>query len=139
MKGRLFSGITIICAILAALTVQAWAEEPTAASSGVRVENVTVCQNVVDRMPIGKADVFSKDLEKVFCFCKVVGATSPTQITFNWYYQGSMKSTVSLPVRSASWRTWSYKTISPEMTGEWMVEILRDDGVALESIIFFIE
>lgn len=137
MKGRLFSGIFIICLVMIAFTVQAWGEEP--AASGIRVENATMCQNVVDRTPIGTADLFSKDLEKVFCFCKVVGATSPTQVTFNWYYQGSMKSTVSLPVASASWRTWSYKTIAPELTGEWMVEILRDDGVPLESIIFFVE
>jgi hypothetical protein len=75
----------------------------------------------------------------VYCFFKVVGAVDPTQITVNWYYQGSLKSSLKLPVNSAGWRTWSSKSISPEWTGEWMVEILAEDGAPLESIIFFIE
>jgi hypothetical protein len=29
--------------------------------------------------------------------------------------------------------------MSPDMMGEWMVEILSEEGVPLESIIFFIQ
>ena len=112
---------------------------PALAQETLRIEDTAVCQSVVDRAPVGSGDVFPKDISKVYCFCRVVGASTETQITFNWYYQGTLKSSVKLPVRSASWRTWSSKTMSPEMVGEWMVEILAEDGAPLESMIFFIQ
>ena len=143
MKGKLLGGIIMAVTLAMMLITPALGQEQAspapAASPGITIENAVICQNVVDRAPIGTGDVFSGDIEKVFCFCKVLGASEPTEITFNWYFQGSLKSTVKLPVRSASWRTWSSKTIAPEMTGEWMVEILAADGTPLESIIFFIQ
>ena len=146
MKGKLLGGIMIIMMtvtlammLAAPASGQEQASMAPAASAGITIENAVICQNVVNRAPVGTGDIFAGDIEKVFCFCKVMGASEPTEITFNWYYQGSLKSTVKLPVRSTSWRTWSSKTIVPEMTGEWMVEILAADGAPLESIIFFIQ
>jgi hypothetical protein len=42
-------------------------------------------------------------------------------------------------VRTPAWRTWSSKTLLPEWTGEWMVEVLTSDGTPLESVIFFVQ
>ena len=143
MKGRIFVGIFVAVLSATLLVAPAFGQEQEApapmASAGITIEDAVIGQNVVDRVPIGTGDVFTSDVEKVYCFCKVLGASQPTEITFNWYHQGGLKSTVKLPVRSASWRTWSSKTISPGMTGEWMVEILAADGTPLESIIFFIQ
>ena len=143
MKGRIFKGIFVAAALATLLATPAFCQEQEApepmASAGITIEDAVISQNVVDRVPIGTGDVFTSDVEKLYGFCRVVGASEPTEITFNWYHQGSLKSTVKLPVRSASWRTWSSKTISPDMTGEWMVEILAADGMPLESIIFFIQ
>ena len=107
--------------------------------SAVQIESAVVCQDVVDREPVGSGDVFAKETPKVFCFCRVVGASEDTQITHNWYYKGSLKASVKLNVRSSNWRTWSSKTLIPEFAGEWMVEILSADGTPLESIIFFVQ
>ena len=137
MNQKLVYAMVVICGLQVGLSTSAWAQEKM--SDNITIENAVMCQNVVNRVPIGTADVFSKDIGKVFCFCKVLGASPPSQITFNWYYQGSLKSTVTLPVKSASWRTWSFKNITPEMTGEWMVEILTKDDKPLDSIIFFIQ
>ena len=141
MSGRLLiAGSIIMCALVLGVVNPAWCqEEGQTAAEGIHIEDAAICQNIVDRKPIGTGDVFAKEISKVFCFCRVVGATTPTQITFNWYHQGSLKSTVKLPVESASWRTWSSKAMSSELTGEWMVEILAEDGAPLESIIFFIQ
>ena len=138
MNRKLVYATVVICALLVGLAPPL-GPRTRKCRTNITIENAVMCQNVVDRVPIGTGDVFSKDIGKVFCFCKVLGASSPSQITFNWYYQGSLQSTVTLPVRSASWRTWSYKNMSPAMTGEWMVEILTEDGKPLESIIFFIQ
>lgn len=146
MKGRISGRWVILLAIIALTAVPGWCEEsaapaqPQAAEqAAIQIEDVAVCQDVVDRAPIGCGDVFAKESAKLFCFSRVVGAKGETQITHNWYYKGSLKSSVKLPVRSSSWRTWSTKTMIPEWEGEWMVEILSDDGTPLESIIFFIQ
>ncbi len=108
-------------------------------ASVLRIEKAVICRDVVDRTPVGSGDVMSGDVKKIYCFTKVLGAEGETEVTHNWYYKGSLRSSVVLPVRSSAWRTWSYKTISPEMTGQWMVEILSEDGTPLDSIIFFVQ
>lgn len=109
------------------------------ASSVVLIEDAVVCQDVVDRKPVGSSDTFVKETSKVFCFCRVVGAEPGTQITHNWYYNGGLKASVKLNVGSTNYRTWSSKTLQPGWEGEWMVEVLSDDGKPLESIIFMVK
>lgn len=109
------------------------------AMATVSVQDAAICQQVVDRTPVGTGDVFSPDVPELYCFTRIVGALENTEVTHNWYYKGNLMSSVVLPVGSASWRTWSKKSMSPEMTGEWMVEILSEEGVPLESIIFFLQ
>jgi hypothetical protein len=66
-------------------------------------------------------------------------ASKAAEITHNWYYQGSLKASVVLPVHASGWRTWSSKSLLPEWTGEWMVEVLSKDGTPLESILFYVQ
>jgi hypothetical protein len=105
----------------------------------VNVQDAAICQQVVDRTPMGTGDVFSPDVPELYCFTRIVGAQVDTEVTHNWYYKGNLMASVVLPVGSASWRTWSKKQMSPDMVGEWMVEILSAEGVPLESIIFFLQ
>ena len=56
-----------------------------------------------------------------------------------WFLNGELKSSVRLPVRSASWRTWSSKEIKPKDTGDWVVDVVTSDGVSIESVIFFVQ
>lgn len=106
--------------------------------SGVHLAEAVVCQDVVDRSPVGAGDVFAREVPKVYCFTRVVGGEG-TQLTYNWYYKGSLKASVKLDVRSPNYRTWSSKTMLPEWSGEWMVEILSGEGKPLESIIFYLK
>jgi hypothetical protein len=43
---------------------------------------------------------------------------------------------VSLRVAGPNWRTWSSKTILPEWTGEWRVDVVGPDGTVLRSVDF---
>lgn len=114
-------------------------KEEAHVQTALQVQDAVVCQDVVDRTPVGSSDVFAKESTKLYCFARVVGASGETQITHNWYYKGNLKSSVKLPVRSSSWRTWSSRSMSPDLAGEWMVEILSENGTPLESIIFFVQ
>lgn len=157
MKVKLMGFVMIVAAIAmmagpvwgqdaaqpAVQSVETQSEEKTDAvedtASVVQIEDAVVCQDVADRAPVGSSDIFVRETSKVFCFCRVVGAEPGTQITHNWYYNGSLKASVKLNVRSSNYRTWSSKTLSPEWQGEWMVEILSDDGKPLESIVFMVK
>lgn len=141
------SGIIILAMAICAIWVTGWSlDELYAAddmddltSDTIRIEDAVVCQDVVDRQPIGSGDVIPKDISKLYCFTRVVGALKDTIVIHNWYYQGSLKSSTQLPVRSPNWRTWSSKVLDPGMVGQWMVEVLSEDGAPLESIIFFVQ
>jgi len=110
-----------------------------AAAEEINVAEALVCQEVVDRLPVGSGDVIPAGTERVFCFTRITGAQAETEVTHNWYFKGNLKASVVLPVRNANWRTWSSKTLLPEWKGEWMVEILSKEGTPLESIIFFVQ
>lgn len=159
MKVRRLGIVTIALFVLVWLTAPAWcqeqaaepeqpepaqtpapaAEETQAAQPAIQIEDAVVCRDVVDRAPVGSGEVIAKESERVYCFTRVVGAAGDTKITHNWYYKGALKASVVLNVRSSNWRTWSSKTMAPEWVGEWMVEILSEDGTPLESIIFFVQ
>jgi hypothetical protein len=112
---------------------------PAESQPTVRVPEAVVCQDVVDRTPVGAGDVFAKEIPRVYCFTRVEDAEPGAQLIHNWYYQGDLKASVTLTVGSSNYRTWSYKTMMPQWTGEWRVEILSTDGAALENIIFVLK
>jgi hypothetical protein len=115
-----------------------YAQEPT--TGDLTVEKSAICLDVIDRAPVGAGNIFPKNVPKLFCFTKIIGADKPTSVTHIWYQNGLLRSKVKLPVKSASWRTWSAMALPPgKASGEWMVEIVSADGVALDSLIFIIK
>lgn len=123
----------IVCLILVPVFVTG------AMAQAVTVVKALICMEIVDRMPVGTGEVIPAETERVFCFTQVDGAQGETQITHNWYHRGALKASVVLPVRTGKWRTWSSKSLLPEWTGEWMVEVLSKDGTPLDSVIFFVQ
>lgn len=128
---------TLLVLMIALALVWVPGNGPVAQSLAV-VESV-ICRQIVDRMPMDEGNLIPAGTHQVFCFTRIEGATGETAITHNWYYAGSLKASVVLPVRSSPWRTWSSKTLLPEWTGEWMVEVLAEDGTALESLSFQVQ
>ncbi|HHI02591.1 MAG TPA: DUF2914 domain-containing protein [candidate division Zixibacteria bacterium] len=105
------------------------------ATGAITVET-ELCTGVDERMPVGMADQFPSDVGKVCLWSKVLGCTDETFIKHVWYYRGDEMATVELPVRSSSWRTYSYKTIPPEWSGDWVVKVVDADGNVLKAIPF---
>jgi hypothetical protein len=112
---------------------------PSESQATIRIPEAVVCQDVVNRAPEGAGDVFAKEVPRVYCFTRVVGAAPGTQLIHNWYYQGNLKASVSLTIGSSDFRTWSYKTMMPQWTGEWMVEILSANETPLGNIVFVLK
>ena len=108
-------------------------------TSPIKVEQILFGTGIENREATGVDTVFSEDIGKVYCWCLVTGTTAETKISFVWSYQDKEMARVEVPVRSIRWRTWSYKTIRPEWTGNWKVEILDEAGKVLESASFQIQ
>ena len=136
IKPRFFL-LTSMLIMLALIPLNLTAQEN--ADSSIQLDRAVICRSIEDRAPIASGSVFSDSVGQLYCFTKVVGATTDTTIIHHWYLNGKLKASVTLPVRSASWRTWSSKKITPGETGDWMVEVVTEDGNALESILFLVQ
>lgn len=95
-----------------------------------------VCTGVEEREPVGEADVFPSDVNQVYLWSKVTGIQDTTMIKHVWYYKGEEITSVQLPVKSSSWRTYSYKTIPAEWSGDWVVKVVDASGNVLKAVPF---
>lgn len=127
----------LVIAAVALLTVTAFAfgQMEAAKKPAMTVEG-KLCTSIENRMPVGTATSFTADVGKVYLWCQITGAAGETTIKHVWYHQGKEMATVELPVRGASWRTYSSKTIPENWTGDWEVKVMDAEGNTLATIPF---
>ncbi len=105
-------------------------------SNKVEVVAAAICKNVVAREAVDVGNRFSNSVSRLYCFTKVVGASQPTEIVHVWRYGDVERARISLPVKAASWRTYSSKAIQAHEIGPWRVDVLDTSGNLLETINF---
>ncbi len=108
------------------------------ASGDIAVAAAKVGTAVEERELSGEATSFPATVGKVYCWTKVTGGAGE-EITHAWYHEGKVTSEVKLALKFPSVRTYSSKTIPPEMKGAWRVDVLGPDGAVLKSIEFKVE
>lgn len=109
------------------------------ASGSLEIADAVICEDVVDRAPVGANTSFSATIGKLYCFTKVVGAQTPTTVTHVWYFGETEKTRIELKVGAASWRTMSSKIIQAHETGSWHVDVLDADGNVLRTLWFYMD
>ena len=109
---------------------------PQAFAAGMSVAEGVITTQVVDRMPVDEIESYPAQQGTLYCFTKIVGAESDTEVTHVWLYQDKEMARVTLPVRSTSWRTMSSKKILPSWAGDWKVQVLDATGQELAVIPF---
>lgn len=102
----------------------------------LEVSVAAICRDVLDREPDGYGTSFPVSVGKLYCFTKVTGAQSPTQITHVWFFDGNERARVDLGVESSSWRTYSSKIIQPHEIGKWRVDVEDFAGNVLKTLEF---
>lgn len=102
----------------------------------VSVAEGVITTLIADRAPVDEIASYPAQKGKLYCFTRIVGAEGETQVTHVWLYQDKEMARVTLPVRSASWRTHSSKNILPAWSGEWKVQILDESGQEVGVIPF---
>ena len=54
-------------------------------------------------------------------------------MTHRWTLNGTVMAEVSFNVRASRWRVHSSKTLLPEWRGDWVVDVVDDNGAVVES------
>jgi hypothetical protein len=106
------------------------------AVAGTEVGTAVSCTQVKDKEPVGPNTAFPVDIGKVYFYTVVNTTEEPTAIAHEWYYKNNKISEVKLAVLFPRTRTWSYKTIPPEMTGDWKVRVIDAKGNLLKEGFF---
>jgi hypothetical protein len=95
--------------------------------------------NVETVVPLDTSSAFSSNVNKVYCFTRIIGAKTRIKIIHNWYWDNKLVQSIPLAVESNNWGTHSLKTIDPSLTGNWRVDVAKEDSVVLSSKSFVIE
>lgn len=108
---------------------------PTGAQDLV-VEQATISAGIVDREPVDPGSSFPASVARLYCFTKIAGAASPTDVTHVWYYGDLERTRVTLAVGGSPWRTYSSKRLLPNEVGPWHVDILDAIGNTMQTVTF---
>ena len=100
------------------------------------VEQAAISVDVVDREPVDPGNTFPTSVARLYCFTKVAGAESPSDITHVWYYEDIERARITLPVNGNPWRTYSSKRLQQNEVGAWHVDILDAIGNTMETVRF---
>lgn len=114
------------------------APHAASAQGALSVSESSVATGVVDRMPSGAATTFRADVERVYVWTQIEGASNATTIHHVWIHGDVERADISLGIGGSPWRTWSNKAIMSEWTGNWRVEVRDDAGNVLQTIPFMV-
>jgi hypothetical protein len=114
----------------AALSVTAEPPQPSFTAEGLTLSKMAFGTDVLDREIVGQAETFTIG-GRVYCWTLLEGGKPGDLVHHVWFHGESEVQSIELAVESASWRTWSYKTLFPKYTGDWRVEIRSEDGKVL--------
>ena len=110
-------------------------QSPAAASS-ISIEAV-LTRNVVDRQPTDSGTSFTQDVGQLVLWMRANGAEGQV-LHHVWFHGETELGNVPLTIGSPTWRSWTRKMITPDMTGAWHVEIRDAAGTVLKRIDFTI-
>jgi hypothetical protein len=107
-------------------------------ASPLKVTEMAVCREIVDRGCDSEGRTFGPDVESVAFLTRVEGATGEAFVFHLWSFEGKEIQRVRLPVRAASYRTWSKKWVK-DQPGRWRVEVLDPIGRSLGVVDFTVQ
>ena len=133
MKTRVsFSSVVIWLVCVSFLIPAAGAQQ----TDKLDVVAAAICEKVEDREAVNVGTRFTNSIPRLYCFTKIVGADSSTEVVHVWSYGDVERARVSLAVNASTWRTYSSKAIQAHEIGSWRVDVLDMSGNLLETINF---
>ncbi|MEA3466512.1 MAG: DUF2914 domain-containing protein [Thermodesulfobacteriota bacterium] len=124
--GRLILLVALLCGVF------------VAGAQALEVEDVSITTRIVNRAPVDSLNTVPANVDKLYCYTRIIGATEDTWITHVWYCKDKELARVRLSVDSSNWRTWSSKRVLSQWKGTWRVEVLDAEGQVLLIVPFSI-
>lgn len=103
------------------------------------ISRIAIATDIVNREPLGVSEIFSANINKLYCFTEVRTDKFPTKVVHIWLYDNNIIAEVPLEINGHKWRTYSSKRILPSWEGEWKVEVYAEDGKLIGSKSFTIK
>jgi Protein of unknown function (DUF2914) len=134
MKGTFYqTGVLLVLAvIMAVIPIVGQADN----ESSLLIARASICNSIVEHEPLDIGTTFTNNVDKLYCFSEILGATTKTHISHVWYYKGVERARKQLRVHDARWRTYSSKLIQSYETGTWEVKILDAQENLLQTLKF---
>ena len=102
----------------------------------LKIEKSAFCTKIKNREPEGISKVFPSDVGRVYLWMTVSRTDKPAKIKHVWYYGVKKMREIPLDIKYKRTRTWSYKNILPQWSGDWHVEILDENDRVLKRLSF---
>ncbi len=105
--------------------------EPT---GELKLNEVMICRGVYKRNPIKPGFTFANSVDSLFCYTKISNKGAKQEIKHLWYYEDKLITSVTYNIKTSyNYRSWSKKTILPNQTGQWRVDIIDNKENVLGS------
>lgn len=112
-------------------------EATKVSSEGISLLKAITCTAVEAHLPTGASSEFTKEVGRVYLHTQIKMPEGESgAIQHVWKRNGKVVSTVDLSVKGPTFRTWSYKTVTEKMTGNWTVDVQTAAGEVLETVPF---
>ncbi|MBD3234558.1 MAG: DUF2914 domain-containing protein [candidate division Zixibacteria bacterium] len=105
----------------------------------MHVSRAVLCSGVEDLEPVETVENVTADMGQIYFFAEIKEAGEESQIKHIWYYNDDPVAEIPITVSGPRWRTYSYKALSENMTGEWHVDVVDENGNVLQSVPFTVK
>lgn len=139
MKDRPTSLVTLLATTMFSAIFVSGLQAQQPSMPALDVAEAVVTTEVRDREPVDELTTASRHLEQVVLWTRITGAEGRIPISHVWYRGDEQVARVPLTVAGPNWRTWTSKTLVPEWTGDWRVDVVGPDGGVLETVSFRVE
>ena len=100
----------------------------------LKLNEIMICRGIYKRNPIKPGIKFINNVDSLFCYTKISNSGSKQEVKHIWYFENKEMTTVSYNIKTSyNYRSWSKKTIYPNQTGNWRVDVVSKIGDLLGS------
>ncbi len=109
-------------------------EDDNKLKNTLKLNEIMICRGIYKRNPIKPGMKFINNVDSLFCYTKISNSGSKQEVKHIWYFENKEVTTVSYNIKTSyNYRSWSKKTIYPNQTGQWRVDVVSKSGNILGS------
>ena len=109
-------------------------EKKDTQNTTLKLNEIMICRGIYKRNPIKPGIKFINNVDSLFCYTKISNSGSKQEVKHIWYFENKEMTTVTYNIKTSyNYRSWSKKTIYPNQTGNWRVDVVSKFGDLLGS------